>query len=56
LGSSLQYWYGNVGIPSDFRTMLLSFDEDGVFDDASMSQISYPKCWRVQERDETESR
>jgi hypothetical protein len=50
LGSSLQYWYGNAAVPSDLRTMLFGFDDEGIFDNASLSQIHYPACWREPEQ------
>jgi len=49
-GSSVQYWYGNAAIPADLKTMLLGFDESGIFESALFSQIPYPPCWRDQKR------
>jgi hypothetical protein len=46
LGTSVQYWYGNAAVLADFRTMLLAFDESGIFESASLSQMPYPQCWR----------
>jgi hypothetical protein len=48
-GSSVQYWYGNAQLPNGLKTMLMSFDENDVFEFALLSQIPYPQCWREQD-------
>ena len=49
LGSSVQYWCGNATIVDDLRIVLLRFDDDGIFDGASLTYVPYPQCWRDQE-------
>jgi hypothetical protein len=49
LGSTLQYWYGDFATPGNFRTILVNFNPQGIFDGATTTEVPYPSCWREQD-------
>lgn len=49
--SSLDYQYGVEGATSvsDIAALSLDFDEDEIFEDATVLNIPFPQCWKDQQ-------